>query len=552
MNTRRTSIFVMLMVILVTGCAPASRSAATPLAVAPQNQQQWPAPTRAPEIYRPSTQSPAATSAPAATSMPYQPVVPQPTQPPAAVPGYYYPGQLPLDNQFQNYGTNPYTDTRADHLSTFGLDVDTASYTVARRYLMDGNLPPQEAIRPEEFINFFDAGYNPPPQAAFALYAEGAPSPFYRDGTIILRVGVQGYRVPESQRAPVTLTFVIDISGSMNLENRLGLVKSALQVLVDRLRPQDSVGVIVFGSTARIALPPTSVERKDLVIKAINGLRTEGSTNAEAGLRLGYQQAMQFYRPNTTNKVILCSDGVANTGLTNPDGILEYVQGYIKEGITLNTYGFGMGNFNDALLERLADRGDGMYAYIDTMDEAYRLFIDQLTGSLVTIALDAKVQVDFNPDVVRYYRLIGYENRAVADQDFRNDAVDAGEIGAGHHVVALYAVYLQLNAQGRLATVQLRWLDPKTRQPTEINGNLNTWELGQDFYGMQPHYQLAVLAAQYAEILKGTPWAQEMDMWQVYNAAVGLREQFPYDQDVSEFIDLVSRAALLKQGNHIY
>ena len=458
MNTRRWSICVILTVLFVTGCAPSSRGAATPLAVAPRNQFQQPAPTSAP----------AATAAPAATRMPYQPVVPRPTQAPPAGPGYFPPPPLPPDNQFQNYGTNPYTDTRADHLSTFGLDVDTASYTVTRRYLQDGNLPPQEAIRPEEFINFFDAGYSPPPQAAFALYAEGAPSPFYPDGTIILRVGVQGYRVPESQRLPVSLTFVIDISGSMNMENRLGLVKSALQVLVDRLRPQDSVGVVVFGTQARIALPPTPVERKDLILKAINSLRTEGSTNAEAGLRMGYQQAMQFYRPNTTNKVILCSDGVANTGLTNPDGILEYVQGFIKEGITLNTYGFGMGNFNDVLLERLADRGDGMYAYIDNMDEAYRLFIDNLTGSLVTIALDAKVQVDFNPDVVRYYRLIGYENRAVADQDFRNDAVDAGEIGAGHHVVALYAVYLQPNAQGRVGTVQLRWLDPKTRQPTRL------------------------------------------------------------------------------------
>ncbi len=193
-----------------------------------------------------------------------------------------------------------------------------------------------------------------------------------------------------------------------------------------------------------------------------------------------------------------------------------------------------------------------MYAYIDTLDEAYRLFIDQLTGSLVTIALDAKVQVDFNPDVVRYYRLIGYENRAVADQDFRNDAVDAGEIGAGHHVVALYAVYLRPNAQGRVATAQLRWLDPKTRQPTEINGNLNTWELGRDYAGMPPHYQLAVLAAQYAEILKGTPWAQEMDMWQVYNLANGLREQLPYDQNVSEFIDLVNRAACAETGQPRY
>jgi Ca-activated chloride channel family protein len=556
MNTRRIFSLILLVCVWLAGCAPAA-TATTPIAVAPQNTRpqatQAAAATRAPEVNRPpsgATKAPEATRAPAATSAPAAQGKPLPT---ASAP-YYGPQatrapQMPLDNKFQNYGTNPYIDTRSDHLSTFGLDVDTASYTVARKYLLEGNLPPQDAIRPEEFVNFFEAGYNPPAQAAFALYAEGAPSPFYNDGAYILRFGVQGYKIPESQRKPVALTFVIDISGSMNLDNRLGLVKRSLQVLVDRLRPQDTVGVVVFGTSARVALQPTAADRKDVIMNAINGLRTEGSTNAEAGLRLGYQQAMRSMRADATNKVILCSDGVANTGLTNPDAILEYIHGYIKEGITLNTYGFGMGNFNDVLLERLADRGDGMYAYIDSMEEAYRLFIDNLTGSLMTIAMDAKAQIDFNPAVVRYYRLIGYENRAVADQDFRNDTVDAGEIGAGHHVVALYAIYLQPGAQGRLATAQLRWLDPKTSQPTEINGNLNTWDLKADFRQTPAHYQLAVLAAQYAETLKGTPWAQEVSLWRVVDLAGSLREQLPFDQSVAEFADLVSRAARLLNGS---
>jgi Ca-activated chloride channel homolog len=541
MNTRRLLALLVFLAVLISGCSPAATAA--PIAVAPL-------PTKVAESYRPSspTKAPEPTRAPAATMAPYATRAPAPTAAPASGPSSQpIPG--PLDNQFQNYGTNPYTDTRSDHLSTFGLDVDTASYTVARRYVMDGSLPPEDAIRPEEFINFFDAGYTPPAKAAFALYAEGALSPFYSDGTYILRLGVQGYKVPDSQRKPVALTFVIDVSGSMNLENRLGLVKRSLQVLVERLRPDDTVGVVAFGTSARSVLPPTRVERRDVIINTVNSLRTEGSTNAEAGLRMGYKMAIENMRANGTNKVILCSDGVANTGLTSSNAILDFIHGYISEGITLNTYGFGMGNFNDVLLEQLADRGDGMYAYIDDIDEAYRLFVDNLSGSLMTIAMDAKVQVDFNPEVVSYYRLVGYENRAVSDKEFRNDTVDAGEIGSGHHAVALYAVHLKPGAQGRLATAQLRWLDPQTRAATEINGNINTWDLKDNFRSMPPHYQLAVLAGQYAETLKGTPWAQETSLWQVYELANGVREQLPRDPDVSEFSDLLQRAAQMMRGS---
>lgn len=554
MNAKRFFTFFVILFMLLSGCQVAATQS-TPVAIAPQQTQNsgrvqepsrpLPTATRA-SVY--PTKAPEATRAVAATAVPPVPYGIVPTQAPLAGP-YGWPKPVTPSNQFQYYGTNVFTDTREGHLSTFGLDVDTASYTVTRRYLKDGSLPPQDAVRPEEFVNFFDSGYNPPPQAAFALYADGATSPFYSDGVLILRFGVQGYRVPEAQRKPVALTFVVDISGSMNLENRLGLVKRSLQILVERLRSDDTVGVVVFGSSARVALQPTRADRKDVILNTINGLRTEGSTNAEAGLRLGYQMAIQNFRPNAANKVVLCSDGVANTGLTRPDDILEYIQGFIKEGITLNTYGFGMGNFNDVLLEKLADRGDGMYAYIDTIDEAYRLFVDNLTGSLVTIALDARVQVDFNPEVVRYYRLIGYENRDIADQDFRNDATDAGEVGAGHHVVALYAAYLYPNAQGRVATVQLRWLDPKNRQATEINGNLNTWDLKKDFRQMSPHYQLAVLVGQFAETLKGTPWTVDTNLWQIVDLAGGVRAQLPGDPDVAEFIDLVQKAAQVGRGN---
>ncbi len=236
------------------------------------------------------------------------------------------------------------------------------------------------------------------------------------------------------------------------------------------------------------------------------GLR-QGSTNAEAGLRLGYQMAWQAFRQDAIKRVILCSDGVANVGQTGPDAILVTIRGSVETGITMTSVGFGMGNFSDKLMETLADNSNGNYAYVDTLAEAEKLFVDDLTSTLQAIALDAKVQVDFNPDVVAYYRLIGCENRDVADQDFSNDAVDAGEIGAGHSATALYAVMFRPNTEGRIAIVQLRWEDPDTHKVTEINGNFNTWDLANSFDDATPRYQLAVIVAQYAEVLRHSSWA---------------------------------------------
>jgi Ca-activated chloride channel family protein len=467
---------------------------------------------------------------------------------PTATPGspWIQPSPPPQDNYFQYYGVNPFEDPREDHLSTFALDVDTASYTIARRYVMEGNLPPADAVRVEEFVNYFNAGYPSPAGIAFAIYADGAPSPFHADGSYILRFGIQGYQLSDEQRKPASLTFVIDISGSMDLENRLGLVKQSLQLLVERLRPSDSVAVVVYGSNAYVALTPTSGEDKQRILHAINSLYTEGATNAEAGLRLGYQLAYQAYRPGSINRVILCSDGVANVGATSPDAILESIRGYADQGITLTTVGFGMGNFNDVLMEQLADNGDGSYAYVDNLKEAQKLFVDNLTSTIQVIARDAKVQVDFNPQVVSRYRLIGYENRAVADQDFRNDSVDAGEIGAGHSVTALYAVILNPGVQGRIGTVQLRWQDPQSPDVHEINGNFNTWNLSPNFESASPRFQLAVVAAQYAELLRLSPWASGSSIGQVLNYAVRVSGMIPNDPEVSEMATLISRASQIQ------
>jgi Ca-activated chloride channel family protein len=455
------------------------------------------------------------------------------------------PGAIPTpeDNYFQNYGVNPFVDTREDHLSTFALDVDTASYSVARRYVNDGNLPPAEAVRVEEFVNYFEMGYANPPDVAFGIYADGAPSPFSSDGTYLLRIGIQGYQVPEAERLPSVLTFVIDVSGSMDMENRLGLVKQSLELLVNRLRPDDSVAIVVYGSQARVVLYPTAGSERSTILDAIYSLRPEGSTNAEAGLTLGYQLAMQSFRPASNNRVILCSDGVANVGNTGPDAILSQVRGYVSEGVYLTTIGFGMGNFNDVLMEQLANDGNGSYAYIDTLDEAQSLFVDNLTATLQTIARDARVQVDFNPEVVSRYRLIGYENRAIADEDFRDDSVDAGELGAGHSATALYAVQFQANAQGRIATVQLRWEDPQSGAVNEINGNLNTWDLYPSFESADARYQLAVLVAQYAEVLRQSPWAAGTTLSQLYGFAYPLLTSLAEDAEVSEFVSLVYRAS---------
>ncbi|MAT42129.1 MAG: hypothetical protein CL609_07290 [Anaerolineaceae bacterium] len=471
---------------------------------------------------------------------------PQPTQAyqPEIMEGEYYSEEsFPYwDNQFDDYGVNPFVATKQDHLSTFALDVDTGSYSVMRRYLSEGSLPPFDAVRVEEFVNYFDPGYEPPADEGFAIYADGALNPFSYEQTYLIRYGIQGYEVSERNRKPANLTFVIDISGSMDMENRLGLVKRSLEYLVEQLRADDQVAIVVFGSRARVHLHPTRGDQKRQILSAIRQLRTGGSTNAEAGLTMGYRTALSMFETKSVNRVILCSDGVANVGMTGPEGILSQVQDYVDEGVYLTTVGFGMGNFNDTLMEQLADQGDGFYAYVDDLDEAKKMFVDEITSTLQVIARDAKVQVDFNPDVVEAYRLVGYENRDVADEDFRNDTVDAGEIGAGHHVVALYEVTLYPGAEGRISTVQLRWESPDTSRVTETNGNFNTWDLSEHFEETSPYYQLSVIVMQYAEILRESPWAWDVSIGDLSKMAGRIRKNFRFDADVLEFIDLINSA----------
>jgi len=449
---------------------------------------------------------------------------------------------------FDDPGVNPFIDTEDDHFSTFAVDVDTASYTVMRRYVDDGYLPPEESVRVEEYVNFFEQEYEPPAEheGAFAIHLEGAPSLYGGERYHLVRVGLQGYEIPAEARKDVVLTFVIDVSGSMDMENRLELVKDALWLLVEELRPTDRVGIAVYGSRARVVLEHTAVgENKRRILRAIDSLQPSGSTYAEEGLVTAYRLASAAFDSEATNRVILCSDGVANVGNTGPDSILEQIRDYADRGIYLTTMGFGMGNYNDVLMEQLADDGDGFYAYVDTVKEAERVFVHDLTSTLQVIARDAKIQVEFNPAVVSRYRLIGYENRDVADEDFRNDEVDAGEIGVGHSVTALYEVKFQPEAPAPevAMTVRVRYEDPDTGEVTEIARSIARSDFAPAFDEASARFQLDAVVAEYAEILRQSYWAKDSSLEDVAWEARRIAEYLPRDPDVAEFTGLVERAS---------
>ena len=540
MNTKRNALLtgILLLLLVTSACGGAAAT------------QQAPA-----DAYQPvATQAPADTYQPAATEAPittYAPSVNQSTAPDQPSIGAPNPksNSEPYDMFFQNYGVNPSIDTEDDRLSTFALDVDTGSYTVMRNYLNDGNLPPNDSVRVEEYVNYFKQNYpNPSQHQTFSINVDGAPSPFTQTERYqMLRIGIQGYTVPAEERKPAALTFVIDISGSMDMNNRLELVKRSLELLVEQLSEQDSVSIVAFGSEARVVLDPTPGSDKDAILSSIYSLHTDGATNAEAGIRLGYKLAHRAYNPEGINRVILCSDGVANIGDTDAQVILGEIRERAKEGVMMTTIGFGMNNYNDTLMEQLADNGNGFYAYVDDMRESKRLFIDNLTSTLQTIAMNAKVQVDFNPEVVMRYRLVGFENRAVADDQFRNNSVDAGEIGAGHSVTALYEVKLNPEAYGKIATVYMRWEDPDSHAVTELSKDFSTENLARDFQDADVYFQRAVVVAEYAEILKKSYWAQDDSLSAVYNEANRIYESMPRERDMEEFVDLLGKATRLSE-----
>jgi len=463
-------------------------------------------------------------------------------------------GSVPPNGQdvdamfFESYGVNPFVDTEDDHLSTFAADVDTASYALMRSYLRMGHAVPKESVRVEEFVNAFDYGYAAPRENAFAVFMEAAPWSFGqgRKHSYLLRIGLKAREVSAEDRKPAILTFVIDVSGSMDRENRLGLVKRSLRLLVDQLKSNDQIGIAVYGGRGMKVLDHTGLDQKGDILAAIDALHTQGSTNAEEGIRIGYAMADKAFKQGGINRVILCSDGVANVGSTGAEAILEVIKDKAQKGITLSALGFGMGNYNDVLMEKLGDRGDGHYAYIDTISQAKRLFVENLTGTLQVVARDVKIQVDFNPGVVRSYRLIGYENRAVSDERFRDDTQDGGEIGAGHAATALYELKLWHGKQGAVATTHIRYKDAHTHEVTELKRPLSTGALKAEFTETSRPFRLAATVAEFAEILRQSYWAQGADLSTVLTQAQTLSREYGSDADVIELVDLIAKAGSLR------
>ncbi|MZD06889.1 DUF3520 domain-containing protein, partial [Streptomyces sp. SID5785] len=386
-----------------------------------------------------------------------------------------------------------------DNRSTFALDVDTASYGYARRTLEDGMLPAPDTVRPEEFVNSFRQGYRRPQGNGFSVSVDGARTG--SDGWRLMRVGLATAQPPaRDERRPAALTFVIDVSGSMAEPGRLDLVKTSLDTLVDQLGPDDSLAVVTFSDEAETVLPMTRLGARDGstradVHDAVDSLEPTDSTNLGAGIDTGYATAVEGLRRGATNRVVLLSDALANTGETDADAILERIGSERREhGITL--FGVGVGSeYGDALMERLADKGDGHTTYVSTPADARKVFVDQLPANVDLKARDAKAQVVFDRGTVADFRLLGYEDRRVADDDFRDDTVDGGEIGPGHTVTALYAVKLRAGAEGRVARATVRWLDPSSRTPHERSGTISAASLDRPLWSTATAPRLRVSAA---------------------------------------------------------
>lgn len=341
---------------------------------------------------------------------------------------------------YDNIEENRFINSLNDPLSTFSIDVDTASYANIRRFISQGQLPPRGAVRTEEMINYFNYSYPEPDRnQPFSVHAEVGPSPFHADHQLV-KIGLKARNLPTEKLPPSNLTFLIDVSGSMNQPNKLGLLKQSLKMLTEQLGPLDRVSMVVYAGCDRIALLPTPGNDRDTILQAIDRLQSGGSTHASSGILTAYELAGKSFMPSGNNRVILASDGDFNVGVTSRGELQSLIEKQRNKGIYLTVLGFGNTNYHDDTMEILADKGNGNYAYIDSLLEAKKVLIKERSSTLFALARDVKIQVEFNPAVVGAYRLVGYENRALQDEDFTDDAKDAGEIGLGHTVTALYEV----------------------------------------------------------------------------------------------------------------
>lgn len=352
-------------------------------------------------------------------------------------------------------------------LSTFSIDVDSASYANIRRFLTQGQLPPVDAVRVEEMVNYFSYDYAPPkPGEPFSVTADAAPCPWHRDH-YLARVALQARTIDKAKRPPTNLVFLLDVSGSMQAANKLPLVKQAMTMLAEELNERDRIAIVTYAGDAGVKLASTPGSDQSRIMQSIEGLQAGGSTNGAAGINLAYEEALRHFNGEGENRVILCTDGDFNVGISDDEQLVHLIQQHAKSKVFLSIFGFGMGNLKDAKLEQLADKGNGHYGYIDDLREARRVFNEELVGTLYTVAKDVKIQVEFNPLTVGAYRLIGYENRVLAARDFNDDAKDAGEIGAGHAVTALYEIAPQRKWSRAQTVDALKYSEPST-EPTPV------------------------------------------------------------------------------------
>ncbi len=457
------------------------------------------------------------------------------------------------DNTFVDPGEAPFVDVADQPTSTFGLDVDTGSFSVGRTFLAEGSLPPRESVRTEEWVNALGSLQDDPADADLGISIDAMPS-LSGEGRRILRVGIAARSIAPDERPAAHLTFVVDTSGSMDIRERLGLVKASLGLLVLHLRDDDTIAIVEYSDDAAVVLEPTAVQDAQTIVDAIDRLQPSDSTNLEAGLRTGYDQAASAYADGDINAVILASDGVANVGSSDPDALAAGIAQRAADGIGLVTVGYGMGNYNDDLMEQLADQGDGFYSYLDTYAQAENLFVDRLTSTLAVVAGDAKAQVELDPALADDYRLIGYENRALAAEDFDDDSVDAGEIGAGHRVTALYEVGLPDVGQtprsdATVATASVRWRSVADDEVETVTVPVTYGDLTGDATDAPPDLVLQCATAAFAEWLGGNRGADAPTLGEITALASAAAADLPDDGmpgsavTPAEMVDLMELAA---------
>ena len=463
---------------------------------------------------------------------------------------------------------NPVKQAASDPVSTFSIDVDTASYANVRKFLTDGHLPPRDAVRVEELVNYFDYGYAQPasPDTPIAVSVAVTPSP-WAPGREIIHIGLQGYDLPAADQPPMNLVFLMDVSGSMNAPDKLPLVQKALNLLVDQLRPEDRVAIAVYAGAAGAVLAPTPGNQKLKIRCAIDSVHAGGSTAGGEGLALAYAMAEEGFGKAAVNRVILMTDGDFNVGIADPEKLEDFVAGKRKTGIYLSVYGFGRGNYNDTMMQTLSQSGNGTAAYIDTFDEARKLFRDDFSGSLFPIADDVKIQVEFNPAKIAEYRLIGYETRLLDRSDFNNDAVDAGEVGAGASVTALYEVtpvggpltvdplrYQDApkagSPDGELAYLKIRYKLPGGTTSTLIERAIGEGDRPAALDGAPEATRWALAVAAYGQLLRGDPYIGAGYGWNdVLALAQGARGDDPFGLR-AEFVQLVRAATTATSVNN--